>query len=180
MSLAVGARHGAHEIVGFVGAGGLGEDYRARDTRLDRVVAIKVLLETLAADPHLRERIDREAHAVSALAHPHICTLYDIGGHNGQPFLIMELFDGTTLKQSIPGNRTVFHIRTDHHDGRRSISQLERLLPVVSANWCQTPGDLFLSRRACRASGWVRTARGALRVLCMRTVLTVERNEEQL
>ena len=79
MSLSPGKRLGAYEIVALVGAGGMGEVYRARDTRLDRTVAIKVLAATLAADPQLRERFDREARAISSLNHPHICTLYDVG-----------------------------------------------------------------------------------------------------
>ena len=72
---------GAYEIISLIGAGGMGEVYRARDTRLDRTVAIKVLPEALAADPQLRERFDREARAISSLNHPHICALYDVGHH---------------------------------------------------------------------------------------------------
>ena len=76
MALTHGMRLGAYEIVALVGAGGMGEVYRARDTRLDRTVAIKVLAASLAADPQLRERFEREARAISSLNHPHICTLY--------------------------------------------------------------------------------------------------------
>ena len=79
MSLAPGTRLGPYEIQAAIGAGGMGEVYRARDTRLDRIVAIKVLPAHLAQDPQFRERFDREARAVAALNHPHICTLYDIG-----------------------------------------------------------------------------------------------------
>jgi len=74
-----GARLGPYEIVSLLGAGGMGEVYRARDTRLDRVVAVKILPTALAADPEFRERFDREARAISQLTHPHICTLYDVG-----------------------------------------------------------------------------------------------------
>jgi serine/threonine protein kinase len=70
---------GAYEILALAGAGGMGEVYRARDTRLDRTVAIKVLAASLTADPQLRERFDREARAISSLNHPHICTLHDVG-----------------------------------------------------------------------------------------------------
>jgi protein kinase-like protein len=77
MSLATGDRLGPYEIVGPIGSGGMGEVYRARDTRLDRTVAIKILSEALAADPQFRERFDREAKAISHLDHPHICTLHD-------------------------------------------------------------------------------------------------------
>jgi eukaryotic-like serine/threonine-protein kinase len=75
----------------------MGEVYKARDTRLDRIVAIKVLPESLAADPHFRERFDREARAISQLTHPHICTLYDVGKQDGTAFLVMEHLEGETL-----------------------------------------------------------------------------------
>ena len=81
MSLAPGARLGPYELVSLIGSGGMGEVYKARDTRLDRVVAIKVLPEQLAADPEFRERFDREARIISQLDHPHICALYDVGAN---------------------------------------------------------------------------------------------------
>jgi len=77
--LPAGARLGPYELLGLLGAGGMGEVYKARDTRLDRTVAIKVLSEQFAADPDRRERFEREARAVAALNHPHICNLYDVG-----------------------------------------------------------------------------------------------------
>src|SRR5258708_38853377 len=83
MPLAAGTRLGPYEILAPIGAGGMGEVYRARDTRLDRTVAIKVLPEHLSAKPQLRERFEREARAVSSLNHPHICTLYDVGQQDG-------------------------------------------------------------------------------------------------
>jgi eukaryotic-like serine/threonine-protein kinase len=97
MSLAPGSRLGHFEIVSPIGAGGMGEVYRARDTRLDRTVAVKVLPAALAADPQFRERFEREARAISALSHPHVCTLHDVGEHDGKPFLVMEHLDGETL-----------------------------------------------------------------------------------
>ena len=90
MSLSAGARLGAYEMLSLLGAGGMGQVYKARDTRLDRTVAIKVLPDTLAADPQFRERFDREARAISQLTHPHICTLYDVGEHQGTAFLVMD------------------------------------------------------------------------------------------
>ena len=89
MPLSAGTRFGNYEIVSAIGAGGMGEVYKARDTRLDRIVAVKVLVPHVAGDPLFleRERFEREARAVSALDHPHICALYDIGHDQGMQFL---------------------------------------------------------------------------------------------
>jgi serine/threonine protein kinase len=99
--LAYGSRLGAFEILERLGAGGMGEVYRARDTRLDRLVAVKVLSADLAGDPRGRERFEREAHIISKLTHPHICTLHDVGSASVQdtevPYLVMELLEGETL-----------------------------------------------------------------------------------
>ncbi|MFI5166976.1 MAG: protein kinase [Thermoanaerobaculales bacterium] len=93
----LGSRLGPYEILGLIGAGGMAEVYRARDTRLGRDVAIKVLLGHHAEDPAMRERFEREARAISALSHPSICTLYDVGEHEGTHFLVMEYLEGETL-----------------------------------------------------------------------------------
>ncbi|HXG88161.1 MAG TPA: protein kinase [Vicinamibacterales bacterium] len=97
MSLSSGTRLGPYEIVAPIGAGGMGEVYRARDTRLDRAVAIKVLPALLALDPMFVDRFEREAHTASSLNHPHICALYDVGQQEGVRFLVMELLEGETL-----------------------------------------------------------------------------------
>src|SRR5256885_2075086 len=97
-SLTSGSRLGPYEILQRIGAGGMGEVYKARDTRLDRTIAIKVLPTHLAQRPDLRERFEREARAVSSLNHPHICTLYDVGQHEGADFLVMEYLEGETLE----------------------------------------------------------------------------------
>ena len=97
MALTPGTRFGPYEILSALGAGGMGEVYRARDTRLDRMVAIKVLSDSLASDARFRERFDREARALSQLTHPHICTLHDVGEEGGAAFLVMELVEGETL-----------------------------------------------------------------------------------
>ena len=97
MSLMVGTRLGPYEIVAPLGAGGMGEVYKARDTRLDRSVAIKVLAADIASDPAARERFEREARAVAALDHPHICGIHDVGEVHGTHFLVMPLLDGETL-----------------------------------------------------------------------------------
>src|SRR5512138_1998858 len=97
MSLGPGTRLGPYEIQSPIGAGGMGEVYRARDTRLDRTVAIKVLPSHVSSDPALRERFEREARTVASLNHPHICTLHDVGHQDGIDFLVMEYLDGQTL-----------------------------------------------------------------------------------
>jgi eukaryotic-like serine/threonine-protein kinase len=97
MALASGVRFGPYEIVSPLGAGGMGEVYRARDTRLGREVAIKVLPERLATDIELKQRLEREAKAISSLNHPHICTLHDVGSQDGITFLVMEYLEGETL-----------------------------------------------------------------------------------
>jgi eukaryotic-like serine/threonine-protein kinase len=89
MALTSGTRLGPYEIQSPLGSGGMGEVYRARDTRLERDVALKVLPLGLSADPSLRQRLEREAKAVSKLSHPHICTLHDIGHQDGVDFLVI-------------------------------------------------------------------------------------------
>ena len=101
MALAPGTRLGPYEIVAPLGAGGMGEVYRARDTRLDRSVAVKVLPSHLISDPARRARLEREAKAVSSLNHPHICTLYDVGHEQGTDYLVMELVEGETLAERL-------------------------------------------------------------------------------
>jgi Tol biopolymer transport system component len=101
MPLLVGALLGPYQIVSPIGAGGMGEVYRARDTRLDREVAIKVLPAHGAGREDLQQRFEREARAISSLHHPHICSLYDIGLQDGAPYLVMELLDGEPLDKRI-------------------------------------------------------------------------------
>src|ERR1700689_3642209 len=97
MVLTPGTKLGAYEIQSLLGAGGMGEVYRARDTRLERDVAIKVLPAHLSSDPDLKQRMEREARAISSLNHPHICTLHDVGSQDGVDFLVMEYLEGETL-----------------------------------------------------------------------------------
>jgi serine/threonine protein kinase/Tol biopolymer transport system component len=101
MGLATGTKLGPYEIQSPLGAGGMGEVYRARDTRLERDVAVKVLPASLSSDPSLRQRLEREAKAVSKLSHPHICTLHDIGHQDSVDFLVMELVEGETLERRL-------------------------------------------------------------------------------
>src|SRR5450432_179983 len=101
MALTAGTKLGPYEILAQLGAGGMGEVYRARDTRLDRTVAIKILPTRLADNPDARLRFQREAKAISSLQHPNICTLYDIGSENGVDFLVMECLEGGTLQDRL-------------------------------------------------------------------------------
>src|SRR6202521_874045 len=101
MSVNAGTRLGPYEILTAIGAGGMGEVYRARDTRLDRIVAIKVLPTHLADRSELRERFEREAKTIASLNHPHICTLYDTGHQDEVDFLVMEYIEGETLAQRL-------------------------------------------------------------------------------
>ena len=101
MLLTGGSRLGPYEIIGALGAGGMGEVYRARDTRLDRTVAIKILPEALAADPEFRDRFDREARTISQLDHPNICPIYDVGDQDGIAYLVMQHLEGETLEQRL-------------------------------------------------------------------------------
>src|SRR5262245_48440291 len=111
MPLAPGVRLGAYEVLALIGEGGMGQVYKARDTRLDRHVAIKVLDEEFSGDATRRARFEREAHAVAALSHPHICQLFDVGEiersespiPDPQPlrFLVMELLEGQTLEERL-------------------------------------------------------------------------------
>src|ERR1700683_1008694 len=97
MALTSGTKLGPYEIISPLGAGGMGEVYRAKDTRLDRTVAIKVLPSHLSSNPELKQRMEREAKAISALQHANICTLHDIGSQSGTDFLVMEYLEGQTL-----------------------------------------------------------------------------------
>ena len=103
MPLTAGARLGQYEIVSLIGAGGMGEVYRARDTRLARDVALKVLPESFSADADRLRRFEQEACAAGALNHPNVLVVHDFGSHGGAPFLVSELLEGTTLREHLSG-----------------------------------------------------------------------------
>jgi eukaryotic-like serine/threonine-protein kinase len=114
MTLAPGARLGPYEIQSPLGAGGMGEVYRGRDTRLERTVAVKILPSHLSEDAEAKQRFDREARTISSLSHPHICTLFDVGHHDGIDYLVMEYLEGETLadqlrKGPLPVERVLKH-----------------------------------------------------------------------
>jgi Tol biopolymer transport system component len=101
MAILSGKRLGPYEILSAIGAGGMGEVYRARDTRLERIVAVKILPDHLSDRAELRERFEREARTIASLNHPHICTLHDIGQQDGTDFLVMEYLEGETLAERL-------------------------------------------------------------------------------
>src|ERR1700720_1580805 len=101
MPILTGKRLGPYEVLSAIGAGGMGEVYRAKDTRLNRMVAVKVLPPHLADRPDSRKRFEREARTIASLNHPHICTLHDIGHQDGTDFLVMEYLEGDTLAQRL-------------------------------------------------------------------------------
>src|SRR5258708_22881435 len=101
MALTSGTELGPYEIQSQLGAGGMGEVYRALDTRLERMVAVKVLASHLSSSPELKQRMEREGKAISSLNHPDICQLYDVGSHNGTDYLVMEFLQGETLAERL-------------------------------------------------------------------------------
>src|ERR1700687_6192770 len=101
MPLVPGTKLGHDEIAAPLGAGGMGEVYRARDTRLDRTVAVKILPTHLSDNPEAKQRFEREARAISSLNHPNICTLHDVGSQDGTSYLVMEYVQGETLESRL-------------------------------------------------------------------------------
>src|SRR6516165_2933383 len=101
MPLAPGTHLGPYEIGSPLGSGGMGEVYRARDMRLERTVAIKILPTQFSSDPVRKQRFDREAKTISSLNHPHICVLYDVGNQDGVDYLVMECVEGETLAKRL-------------------------------------------------------------------------------
>jgi len=101
MSAAPAALAGRYRLESLVGCGGMGDVYRAQDERLKRTVAIKVIRENIASDPAFLERFSREARAVAAVNHPHICTVYDSGEHDGTPYIVMEYLEGESLAERL-------------------------------------------------------------------------------
>ncbi len=133
LTLAPGTRLGPYEILSALGAGGMGEVYRARDPRLDRQVAIKLLPGELAADPHSRERLRREAMAVAALDHPYICKIFEIGEDGDALFLVMEYIAGETLHRRL-------------QDGPLPLSDVLRLAGEIAEALQEAHARRFLHR----------------------------------
>jgi serine/threonine protein kinase len=111
--LTPGTKLGPYEIIGSLGAGGMGEVYKAHDSRLGRTVAVKVLAELLASDGRFKDRFEREGRAIAALNHPHICTVFDVGEQNGARFLVMEHLEGETLAARLRRDRVPYTVLLD-------------------------------------------------------------------
>ena len=148
MALAAGTRLGAYEIIAALGAGGMGEVYRARDTRLGREVAIKVLPQHLAATPELRARFRHEARTISQLNHPHICTLHDVGYEDGIDYLVMELLEGETLASRL--QRGPLPVPELLALGREIIRALERAHRAGVVHRDLKPGNVMLTKSGAK------------------------------
>ncbi|MBV9885025.1 MAG: protein kinase [Acidobacteria bacterium] len=131
MTLAAGSKLGPYEIAAPLGAGGMSEVYRARDTRLGRDVAIKILPQKFSDRPELRERFEREARTISALNHARICTIYDVGHQDNTQFLVMEFLEGETLAERIAKGALHF-VRLCASAWKSARHSTPRIAPVLS------------------------------------------------
>ena len=148
MSLTTGSSLGPYEIVSPIGAGGMGEVFLARDTRLDRSVAIKVLNREFADNPQLKQRFDREAKTISQLNHPHICTLFDVGHDGGISFLVMELLEGETLADRLA--RGPLPLSEVVKFGAQIAEALDRAHRAVIVHRDLKPGNVMMTRNGAK------------------------------
>ena len=148
MSLTSGTKLGPYEIQSPLGAGGMGEVYRARDTRLGRDVAIKVLPEAFAQDAILKERFEREAKTISSLNHPHICTLYDVGHQDGTDFLVMELLEGESLAKRL--EKGALPVAETLRIGAEMADALERAHRQGIVHRDLKPGNIVLTKSGAK------------------------------
>ena len=144
MPLTPGSRLGPYDIDSLLGAGGMGEVYLARDSRLDRRVAIKVLPESHAADAEFRSRFEQEARTIAALNHPHICTVYDVGHHQGSDYIVMELIEGTTLAERLSKQR--LSVEESVAFGIQIASALERAHRAGIVHRDLKPGNVMVTK----------------------------------
>jgi len=144
MALTSGTKFGPYEIQSSLGAGGMGEVYRARDTRLDRTVAIKVLPDQFSQNPDLKQRFEREARAISSLNHPHICTLYDVGHQDGTDYLVMEYLEGESLAARLA--RGALPLRETLRIGMEVADALEKAHRGGIVHRDLKPGNIMLTK----------------------------------
>jgi len=148
MPLAPGSKLGPYEIVAPLGAGGMGEVYRALDTRLDRTVAIKILPAHLSSNPEAKERFEREAKSISALQHGNICTLYDVGSQNGVSFLVMEYLEGETLADRL--RKGPLPLEQVFRQGGEICDGLERAHKGGQVHRDLKPGNIMLTKAGAK------------------------------
>jgi Tol biopolymer transport system component len=148
MQVTVGSRLGPYEIVAPIGAGGMGEVYKARDTRLDRSVAIKILPAAFADNAQLKMRFEREAKTISQLTHPNICTLYDVGNEGGVEYLVMELLDGDTLADRLA--RGPLPMRDVLRYGREIAAALDRAHRAGVVHRDLKPGNVMITKSGAK------------------------------
>jgi serine/threonine protein kinase len=148
MMLSGGTRLGPYEIIEPLGAGGIGEVYKSRDTRLERTVAVKVVSASLASDPTWRQRFDREARILAALSNPHICPIFDVGHHDGVDFLVMEYLEGETLTARLARGPLSVDLALRH-----AIEIADALAASHREGVCHRdlkPGNIMLTRSGAR------------------------------
>src|SRR5438270_2977997 len=148
MQVTSGSRLGPYEIVAPIGAGGMGEVYKARDTRLDRSVAVKILPSAFADNAQLKIRFEREAKTISQLTHPNICTLYDVGNENGVEYLVMELLDGDTLADRLA--RGPVPMRDVLRYGREIAAALDRAHRAGVVHRDLKPGNVMITKSGAK------------------------------
>ncbi|MDX1582479.1 MAG: serine/threonine-protein kinase, partial [Thermoanaerobaculia bacterium] len=148
MSISGGTRLGPYEIVESIGAGGMGEVWRAKDTRLDREVAIKVLPQGFAENEQFLQRFEREARAISSLNHPHICTLHDVGQEDGSHYLVMELIEGESLADRLKKGPLPLHEVLKY--GRQIASALDAAHRKGVIHRDLKPGNVMLTKSGAK------------------------------
>ena len=168
MALATGTKLGPYEILSPLGAGGMGEVYRAKDTRLGRDVALKILPESFASDADRLRRFEQEARAVAALNHPNILAVFDIGQHDGSPFLVSELLEGESLRAvlergALPQRKTIeYGVQIAHGLAAAHEKPLHALFLLRSNPLAVLRSHRRLSRRAADPPGFpARWTRGS-------------------
>ena len=170
MTVSPGTKLGPYEILASVGAGGMGEVYRARDTRLDRTVAIKILPLHLSSNLHLKQRFEREARTISSLSHPNICSLYDIGHQDGIDYLVMEFLEGETLaerlsKGALPMDQVLRY-------GMQIADALDKAHKQGIVHRDLKPGNIMITEIGGKASGfWTGEAAGSTSTTASREFL---------
>src|SRR4051812_10015064 len=148
MQVTAGSRLGPYEIVAPIGAGGMGEVYKARDTRLDRSVAVKILPAAFADNAQLKLRFKREARTISQLTHPNICTLYDVGNERGVEYLVMELLEGDTLADRLA--RGPLPMRDVLRYGREIAAALDRAHRAGVVHRDLKPGNVMITKSGAK------------------------------